>query len=254
MKRVRVIPVLLLHQGGLYKTKKFADAKYVGDPINAVKIFNEKEVDELVVLDIDATVSNRTPDLGAIEQIVAEAFMPVAYGGGIQTIDQIRELMRLGIEKVILNSVAFRDPSLITKAANELGSQSVVVSVDYKKDLLGRKRVVLPGGIKTGKSVLPYLEELQNAGAGEIILSCIDREGTYEGYDTEMLKMASEKLRIPVVAQGGASSVGDFLAAVKSGASAVAAGSMFVFQRPHQAVLITYPAQQQLKEQLFSRI
>jgi cyclase len=251
--RTRVIPVLLLHKGGLVKSVKFKNHKYVGDPINAVKIFNEKEVDELILLDIDATKENRAPKISAVADIVSEAFMPIAYGGGITTIEQIKELLYNGVEKIILNKTASLQTDLITKAATQFGNQSVVVSIDYKKSFLGGNKVYTDNGSKQlSVSIIEYAKKMQEAGAGEIMLNSIERDGTYLGYDIEMLQQITKALSIPVIACGGAGNVTDFKKAKQNGASAVAAGSMFVFQRPHQAVLISYPTQNELKENLFN--
>lgn len=255
MRRIRVIPVLLLHKGGVYKSKKFDSYKYVGDPINAVKIFNEKEIDEILILDIDASRENRGPDFNRIREIASEAFFPLAYGGGITTIEEIKELFILGVEKIVLNTSAFKNPKLISEAAAYVGSQSVVVSIDIKANWLGKKKVFINNGKEnTGLDPINYARNLVNAGAGEIILNAIDKDGTYQGYDLELLTNISQAVDVPVVACGGASAIPDFLAAVKSGASAVAAGSMFVFQRPHNAVLISYPSQSDLVSEFYAKI
>lgn len=244
---------MLIHKGGLIKSVKFKDYKYVGDPINAVKIFNEKEVDEIAVVDIDAGRENRGPDIKKIAEIASEAFMPLAYGGGITTIEQIRALFYNGIEKVMLNKSAVRQPALITEAARLFGSQSIVVSIDVKKHFLKGNRVYIENGkSNTGYAPVEFAKQAEAAGAGEILLNSIDRDGTYSGYDTALIKAVSEAVAIPVIAMGGASSTSDFKQAVEHGASAVAAGSMFVFQRPHNAVLISYPAQQELKRNLYT--
>lgn len=255
MKRIRVIPVLLLHKGGLVKSIRFKNYIYVGDPINAVKIFNEKEIDEIVVLDIDAAKEKRGPDIQRIHEITGEAFIPLAYGGGISTIEQVKELFYTGVEKVIFNYQAIYKPAIITETAKLVGSQSVVVSMDVKKNWLGKYKVyTLNGTEQSGLDPVAYAKQVTDAGAGEIFLNAIDRDGTYSGYDLELLKQVCEAVSIPVIACGGASSTEDFARAVKAGASAVAAGSLFVFQRPHQAVLISYPSQQELKEKLFTLV
>jgi len=255
MKRVRVIPVLLIQKGGLVKSVKFRQHKYVGDPINAVKIFNDKEVDEMVILDISATEEKRAPNLKQIKEIASEAFMPLAYGGGITKVEEIKELITGGVEKVVLNSNAFLQPALITEAANWVGSQSVVVSIDVKKNLWGKYKVFIQNGTtNTNLDPAEFAKQMENAGAGEIFLNAIEKDGTFGGYDLALIKQVSNTVNIPVVAIGGAGSVDDFVGAVKSGASAVAAGSLFVFQRPHRAVLISYPSQLELKEKLFTQI
>ncbi|HTI11063.1 MAG TPA: AglZ/HisF2 family acetamidino modification protein [Puia sp.] len=255
MRRVRVIPVLLLSKGGLVKSVRFKSHKYVGDPINAVKIFNEKEIDEIVVLDIDASRERRGPNLAQISELAGEAFIPLAYGGGISTIDEVKKLFYLGIEKVVLNYQAFANPALISEAAKLVGSQSVVVSVDVKKNIFGKYKVYVKNGAEsTGLDPLAFTSKMQEAGAGEIFLNSIDRDGTYGGYDLELIRNLSHQLSIPLIACGGASGLDDFTSAIDSGASAVAAGSLFVFQRPHNAVLISYPSQKDLKEKVYSRI
>ncbi|MEP6726824.1 MAG: AglZ/HisF2 family acetamidino modification protein [Bacteroidota bacterium] len=253
MRRIRVIPVLLLHKGGVVKSVKFKNYTYVGDPINAVKIFNEKEIDEIVILDIDASAEKRAPDFQQVQEIAGEAFIPLAYGGGITTIEEIERLFYLGVEKIILNYSAVHNPSLVTAAAALAGSQSVVVSVDVKKNLFGKYKVYTKNGQEnTGQDPVAFARQMQEAGAGEIFLNAIDRDGTYGGYDLDLVKNVSQSLNIPLVACGGASQTEDFSKAVISGASAVAAGSMFVFQRPHKAVLISYPSQKELNLKLYN--
>ncbi|MGB4773119.1 MAG: AglZ/HisF2 family acetamidino modification protein [Chitinophagaceae bacterium] len=255
MRRMRVIPVLLLHKGGLVKSIKFGQYKYVGDPINAVKIFNEKEIDEILVLDIDASREGRGPNFEAMKEIAGEAFIPLAYGGGISTIEHVKDLFYLGVEKVVFNHVAFKNPALITEAASLVGSQSVVASIDVKKNWLGKKKVYLENGKEnTGEDPIVFAKRLVDAGAGELIINSIDRDGTYGGYDLELIRDVAEAVEVPVVACGGASDIEDFYKAAQNGASAVAAGSMFVFQRPHNAVLISYPSQRDLIDKLYSRI
>src|SRR5580704_11212008 len=252
MKRVRVIPALLIQNGGLVKSVKFADHKYVGDPINAVKIFNEKEVDEIVVLDISATKEKRPPNMKQIKEIASEAFMPLGYGGGITRIEEIAELINVGVEKVILNTSAFYTPQLVSEGAKYVGSQSIVVSIDVKKNLWRKYKVFINNGTKnTNEDPVIYAKKMEDYGAGEIFLNSIDKDGTFSGYDTELIHLISSNLNIPVVAIGGAATVNDFTQAIKSGASAVSAGSMFVFQGPHKAVLISYPSQNILRELVF---
>lgn len=255
MKRVRVIPVLLIQKGGLVKSICFKDHKYVGDPINAVRIFNDKEVDELVLLDISATSEKRAPNLSQIIEIASEAFMPLAYGGGVSSIEQVEQLIKGGVEKVVLNSVAFTNPELISKAAAYVGSQSVVVSIDVKKNLWGKRKVFVQNGSKnTNMDPVEYAKRAEELGAGELILMSIDKDGTFTGYDLDLIKTVSNAVSIPVVAIGGAAGIDDFAQAIHSGASAVAAGSQFVFQRPHRAVLISYPSQAELRTKLFEKI
>lgn len=250
-----MIPVLLLQKGGLVKSVKFKDHKYVGDPINAVKIFNEKEVDEIVVLDISATVEKRSPDIEQVKELASEAFMPLAYGGGITTLEEIKELITCGVEKVVLNTSAYKNPTLISEGAKWVGSQSIVVSIDVKKNLWGKYKVyVLNGTKQIEEDVVSYAKRAEGLGAGEIFLNSIDRDGTFDGYDEELIELVTHAVQIPVVAIGGAGQLQDFTSAVRRGASAVAAGSLFVFQRPHRAVLISYPSQNDLREKLFTQI
>lgn len=250
MQRIRVIPVLLLKGQGLYKTVKFKDPQYLGDPINAVKIFNDKEVDELCFLDINATKENKEPNYKMIAEIASECFMPLSYGGGINHADQAIKLFNIGVEKVIINTAAHSNPALITELSAHYGAQSVVVCIDVKKNFFGKYEVYTHGGKKnTGKNPVEFAKQVQDLGAGEIILNSIDKDGTMTGYDTECLNKVATQLEIPVIACGGANAVSDFAKAVKQGhASAVAAGSMFVFHGKHKAVLISYPSQEELKE------
>ena len=240
----RVIPCLLLKDRGLYKTRRFRDPQYIGDPINAVKILNDKEVDELVFLDVSKNRHETGPNFEVIEDIAGEAFMPLAYGGGISQLSQARRLFKIGIEKVILSSVLGRRVDLVCEVADLAGSSSTVVCLDVKRTLLGRYVVYFESGrISSGKTPIEFARELEDLGAGEIILNNIDREGTFEGYDLELIRSVSTAVRIPVVALGGAASPTDFAQALSVGASAVGAGSMFVYHGRHRAVLITYDSE-----------
>jgi cyclase len=248
MLKIRVIPTLLLRESGLVKGSQFKNHKYVGDPINAVKIFNDKEVDELIFLDIAAGQENRSPNFDLLKDIVSQAFMPFGYGGGIKEIKDIESLFRIGIEKVIINTAAFFNISIINEASSLAGSQSIIVSIDVKKNLFGKYQVfVRSGAFNTKQDPVEYAKRLEEAGAGEIIICSIDKEGTDMGYDLELIHQLSSVLSIPVVASGGAGSLLDFKAAVSSGASAVAAGNMFVFHGKHKAVLLTYPKYTELE-------
>ena len=248
MLKTRVIPTLLLRGAGLVKTTGFRDPKYVGDPINAIKIFNDKEVDELILLDITATNAAKGPAFDTIADIAGECFMPVAYGGGISTVEQIRRILGIGIEKVVINSAAIANPDLIGTAAREFGSQAVVVSIDVKKTLLGRYEVRSHSGTKgTGLDPAAWARQVQDLCAGEIMLTSIERDGTMRGYDLDLIGKVSEAANVPLIAAGGAGKIADFSAAVAKGADAVAAGAMFVFHGPHRAVLITYPSRADLK-------
>jgi len=251
MLRTRVIPCLLLRGAGLVKTTRFKDPKYVGDPINAVRIFNDKEVDELVMLDITASREAREPPFAAIAEVASECFMPFAYGGGIRSVDQVRRILKLGVEKVIFNTTAWRAPEVLSEASREFGAQAIVASIDVRRRLFGRYEVVVEGGTRgTRTDPADYARRLEEAGAGEIFLTSVDRDGTMSGYDLELIEKVSASVGVPVIASGGARSVQDFRAAADRGAAAVAAGAMFVFHGPHRAVLITYPTPGELRAAL----
>jgi cyclase len=231
----------------LVKTLKFADAKYVGDPINAIRIFNDKEVDELMVLDITATKENKEPNYALIEQFASECFMPLTYGGGIKTMEQAQKLFNLGIEKICLQTSVLDDLSLVKNLSDKWGSSSILVSVDVKKNWMGQPKLYSSATGKTiDKKWTDYLLEAVNAGAGEIVLNAVDKDGTMKGMDTELIKEAAKILSVPLVAVGGVGSLADIKAAVDAGANAVSAGAFFVFQGPHRAVLITYPKYKEL--------
>ena len=245
----RVIPCLLLRNSGLVKTVRFKAQKYLGDPINIVRIFNDKEVDELMFLDITATVENKCPPFKLLEKVAGEAFMPLGYGGGVRNLDDIKIILGLGIEKIAINSYAVENPGFIREAADFAGSQSVVVSFDVKKNIWGRYEVFTHGGQKaTGLDPAKFAAEMEKRGAGELLLNSIECDGVMKGYDLNLIKQVAKAVNIPVVACGGAKTVQDLASAVlEGGASAAGAGSMFVFQGPHRAVLISYPTSQELK-------
>jgi imidazole glycerol-phosphate synthase subunit HisF len=231
----------------LVKTVRFANPTYIGDPINAVRIFNDKGADELLVLDIDATAQGRPPSYQEIEQLAGECFMPLAYGGGIRTADEVRQLIRLGVEKCVLNAAAAENPHLISEAADVVGSQSVVVSIDAVRTMFGRYHTVIRNArTKTGQDPVEAARAAVSRGAGEIVLTAVDREGSMKGYDIELIRSVAAAVDVPVVANGGAGSVSDFVCAAQAGASAVAAGSMFVFKGRHRAVLINVPTEAEL--------
>jgi len=251
INKTRVIPVLLLKNGGLVKTVKFKDPKYVGDPINAVRIFNEKEVDELAFLDIAATVSGRGPDFETLADIAGEAFMPMAYGGGLSSLDDVKRVFGLGFEKVIVNSAAYGSTNVISQAAAVFGSQSIVGCIDVKRTFFGRTELFSTSGRK--KNAVPlqkHIQTLVDAGVGELLLNSIDRDGTFSGYDLALISDVSSMVSVPVVACGGAGDMVDMIKAVQAGASAVAAGSLFIFYGPHKAVLINYPERSELAARL----
>lgn len=243
MRRIRIIPVLLLHKGGLYKTINFRNPTYVGDPINAVKIFNEKEADELLLLDYRASAEKRKPDFIKIAEIAGEAFMPMGYGGGIRTLDDAIKVFDSGFEKVVLDSILFEDISVVEKIANIYGAQSVVGCIDVKKNIFGKYKVhSISGSKNTGHNPLEWAKVLEEKGVGEIIINSIDKDGTWDGYALDVITEVAGKISVPVIACGGAGSIQDFKLAVSAGASAVAAGSMFVFQKKGMGVLVSFPS------------
>jgi imidazole glycerol-phosphate synthase subunit HisF len=239
--RPRVIPVLQISDGYLVKTTKFAKPRYVGDPINALKIFNDKQVDEVIVCDIDATRRSSVPDFRFLESIASEAFMPVGYGGGVRTASDAKRILELGMEKVIINSALQTDSAAVSEIASTVGTQSVVASIDAKRSFLGKYSAYIQNArTPLGIDAATFAREAVALGAGEIIVTSIDREGTGSGYDTELIRQVAMAVSVPVVALGGASTDSDFAQALEAGASAVAAGSRFVFYGKHRAVLITY--------------
>lgn len=249
----RVIPCLLLQDGGVVKTTKFGKPRYVGDPINAIRILNEKYVDELVFLDITASRTGAEPNYDLIKRIAGECFMPLCYGGGIRTLAQARRIVASGVEKIAVNSMAIDRPELLSELSQELGASSVVVSIDVKRDILGRERVYHPGKRRLTKLVpVQHAIASVEAGAGEVFLNNADRDGQCSGFDISLISRISAAVNVPLIACGGASSLGDMRAAVEAGASAAAAGSIFVFYGPHRAVLINYPDYTSIR-QLFQR-
>jgi cyclase len=249
MLNYRVIPCLLLSNGGLVKTRNFKNGVYVGDPINAIRIFNEKEVDELVLLDIRASLDKRGPDFNLLTEMASECFMPLSYGGGITSIDQIRTLLRIGIEKVILNTSLNRDPTFVQQAVAKFGSQAITASIDVRRKIFGRREVMTLAGTEgTGLSPVDAARKAEELCVGEILLTSIDAEGTMEGYDINLIAEVSKAVNVPVIASGGAGKIDDFREAVVEGhASAVCAGSMFVFYGKQRGVLINYPNEMQLR-------
>jgi imidazole glycerol-phosphate synthase subunit HisF len=240
----RIIPCLLLKGKGLVKTVKYKDPIYLGDPINIVRIFNDKEVDELILLDIQSTPENRTPQFEYIHQVVSECFMPVCYGGGVNNIDEMETLFRLGIEKISLNTAAVENQELVKTAVCEFGRQAIVISIDVKKNLLGKYEVFTCGGRKNARlNPVDFARQVEDLGAGEILINSIDRDGTMQGYDIDLIHNITAVVNVPVIACGGAGKVQDLADVItKGGATAAAAGSLFVFQGKHRAVLISYPS------------
>ncbi|MFN8400382.1 MAG: AglZ/HisF2 family acetamidino modification protein [Anaerolineales bacterium] len=250
MIKPRVIPALLLKGQGLVKTVKFKEPKYLGDPINIVRIFNDKEVDELVLLDITATPEKRGPQFDLLKNIASEAFIPLAYGGGIRSMDDVRKLLSIGIEKLIMNTSAVETPSLVREVADHAGSQAAVVSMDVKKNFLGKYEAFTHcGQKKTGLDPVKHAVEMERMGVGEILINSIDRDGTMQGYDVDIVRKVADAVHVPVVACGGAGNLSHVSEVIKQGhASAAAAGSIFVFQGPLRGVLISYPTPKELKE------
>ena len=244
MLRPRIIPCLLVKNGGLVKTEKFAKPKYVGDPINAVKIFNEKEVDELIVLDIDATAHNREPNYGMIKNLAAECRMPLCYGGGVKRVDQMERIISLGVEKIALSSAAVSIPELVAQAAEVVGNQSVVVVVDVKKSGRNGKYEVWTHNASKATDLCPIelARKVEGLGAGEIVVNNINRDGVMKGYDLELVRKIREAISLPITVLGGACSLKDIGALIDSfGIIGAAAGSLFVFKGIYRAVLINYP-------------
>jgi len=254
--RHRIIPVLLLKNNGLYKGRKFKDHKYVGDPINAVKIFNDKEVDELVFLDITASLDNKEPNYNMLHDIASECFMPLAYGGGLTSTEMIREILMVGIEKAIINTQAIRNPEFVKKSVNYFGSSTIVASIDAKKNIFGNYSVYIHSGQeKTNLHPVEWAINLEEMGVGEIIINSIDKDGTLTGYDWALVESVSKSVKIPVIASGGGSGLMDFVKVCKlHKASAAAAGAHFVFQGKHNAVLITYPSQEEIEKAFFKNL
>jgi cyclase len=247
----RIIPVLLLQNNGLVKTSRFKNPVYIGDPINAVKIFNEKRADELIFLDIDASKNNTPPDFDYISTIATECFMPFAYGGGVRSYEDAKRIFESGAEKIILNSILFDKPDLVQEIVSTYGQQSVVAAIDIKKGLTGKYLVYRHQNQTTEKTPpLEWIRKVVDLGVGEIMITSIDREGTGKGYDLDFFKQIKDcDIPVPVVANGGANGIQDFKDVLSMGTvDAVAAGSFFVFQGKHRAVLITYPKASETKE------
>jgi imidazole glycerol-phosphate synthase subunit HisF len=248
MLQTRIIPCLLLKGDALVKTVNFKRASYVGDPVNTARIFNELEVDELTLLDISATNNNKPPNFKILSELANECFMPLAYGGGIRNFEDAKKIFKIGIEKVIINSYAFENPQFITQLAEYFGNQAIVASIDVKKNMFGKYKVFSNSGTKKQK-VDPVLwaQELETLGAGEILLTAIHQEGTWKGFDISIIEKISNAVNIPVIANGGASSIEDIGKAVKQGyASAVSLGSMVVYQRKGMGVLVNFPNKENL--------
>lgn len=255
MLRPRIIPVLLVHNGGLVKTVKFSKPKYVGDPINAVRIFNEKEVDELMVVDIDATAKNKEPDYGLIKNLAAECRMPLCYGGGVKAVEQVERIVSLGAEKVAISSAAICNPELVARAAEVVGGQSVIVVLDVRKGWRRGKYEVYThnGTARTGVSPAEFAQRMQTLGAGEVVVSSIDRDGEMKGYDIDLARAVRESVSLPMTVLGGARSLADLGELIHEfGIIGAAAGSLFVFKGVYRAVLISYPTREE-KDKLIAK-
>ena len=245
MLRPRIIPCLLVKHGGLVKTVNFGHPKYVGDPINAVKIFNEKEVDEMIVLNIDASVQNREPDYGMIKNLAAECRMPLCYGGGVKSVEQVERIISLGVEKISMSSSAVSNPELVAQAAEVVGSQSIVVVMDVKKTGQGREYSVWTHNASkpTGLSPVDFAKQVESLGAGEVVINAIDQDGVMKGYDFELVRAVREAISLPITVLGGAGSLKDIATLIHSfGIIGAGAGSVFVFKGVYRAVLINYPS------------
>ena len=256
MLRPRIIPCLLVHNRGLVKTVAFKDPKYVGDPINAVKIFNEKEADELAVFDIDASARNAEPDFKMVANLAAECRMPLCYGGGVKTVAQARRIIGLGVEKIAISSAAIETPELVSAAAQEIGSQSVVVVIDVRKDpKTGQDLAWTHNGTRnTGRRLIDVAQQVEALGAGEIVVNSIDNDGKMKGYDLALARSLRQAVQLPITLLGGAGSLADIGALVAAcGVVGAAVGSLFVFKGPYKAVLISYPAPQK-KDELFQPV
>ena len=249
MLRTRIIPLLLLRDKSLVKTVRFGEFTYVGDPCNTVRIFNELEVDELSFVDITATLEGRRPHLALLADIANECFMPLSYGGGIRSFEDAQAVFRVGFEKVIVNSHAFEEPGLVSRIADHFGSQAVIVAIDVKRDSRGRPTVRTRSGTRdTGLDPVEWAREAERRGAGEILLTSIEREGTWQGFEVDLVRSVADAVQIPVIAHGGAGTVGHIKAVVEHGhASAVALGSMIVFQKKGMGVLVNFPEQEALE-------
>lgn len=251
MRRTRVIPVLLIHNGGVVKTTRFKDPVYIGDPINAIRIFNDLEVDEIIVIDIDATKYNREPDYTMIQDLASEAFMPFAYGGGIKTVEAARKILRSGIEKIVVNQVVQDNPGLVRECKEKFGSQSVIVSIDYKKKLIsGNLQYDYISDKTKSVNVIDAAISAEKLGAGEVFLNSVDRDGMMNGLDIETVKLVSGSINVPLIICGGAGDLSQLSAAEEAGANAIAAGSLFVFHGKQRGVLINYPNESKLRQYL----
>jgi cyclase len=245
--RPRVMPCLLISDSLLVKPCRFKKPSYIGDPLNAIKIFNDKEVDELILIDINVTVSKREPQYDLIRSIARSCFMPLCYGGGINRLEQAAEIFNSGVEKISINAGLYNHPGLVSQIAKIYGSQSIVASIDVKKNIWKKEAAYINNGtVAIKEDLVSYVKRVENEGAGEILLTSIEREGTWTGYDPDLINKISGIVKIPVIANGGAGSIDDFRKAYHAGASAMAAGSMFVYTKKGMGVLISFPHQKDL--------
>jgi len=250
MLRTRIIPIIQIKKRTLVKTVKYKNERYLGDPLNAIKILNEKRVDELIIIDIDASKNNTPIDFEFISELCTECFMPVGYGGGIKTMEDIRKLFSIGIEKIILNSLIIENPEIVKKAVDQYGAQSIIGSIDLKKHWFSKKTYpyINSGNKQIKSSITEYLQKLLNIGVGEIIINDLDREGTFLGYNLDLIKKIKNiKSHIPIIFNGGANSLQDFIDAKINGIDALAAASYFSLLKPHYALLITYLSEEEIK-------
>lgn len=249
MRKTRIIPQLLILEEGVYKTTKFSNPNYIGDPINTIKLFNELEADEIVIVDIDTTKKNSELDYDFIEEIVSEAFMPVTYGGGIKSIKDAKLVLQCGVEKILINNLFIKNPEIIMNIQSEIGSQSIVVSIDVFRDK--DNSLVLYDYVKCCNTNILLLDaaiQAENLGAGELLITSVNHDGTYRGLDLEILNALNNKIKVPIIISGGASSKEDFIDAQKHGASGIAAGSMFIYHGKNRGILINYPKQSELNK------
>lgn len=248
MLRPRIIPTLLIEQDYLVKTVRFKYDKYIGDPINTLRLFNEKEVDEIVFLDISASKRKVEPNYDLIKDLASECFMPMSYGGGIANLKQIEKILNIGIEKIVVNTQAIQNKTFLKEAVENFGSTTIIGAVDVKRNFFNKAEVFSHAVNKsTGIKASEYIERILEDGVGEIFINDVDRDGTYTGYDLNFIKKLSDSMEVPMIICGGASGYDDLTKALAAGASAVAAGSIFIFNGPHRAVLITYPGEEDFK-------
>jgi imidazole glycerol-phosphate synthase subunit HisF len=248
MLSARLIPCLLVKGPACVKTVRFRKPTYLGDPVNIVRIFNDREVDELIVLDTDATPKGQAPPFALLADLASECFMPLCYGGGVRSLGDIERLFALGVEKVAINTQAVVNPAIVEAAARQFGSQSIVASIDVKIDFLRRRRVVTHGGRRShALDPVRHAREMESRGAGEVLLNSVDQDGVLRGYDLALIEAVGRATRVPVIACGGAGSLADAGRALRAGAAAAAAGSLFCFAGPNRAVLINYPDRREIE-------